>query len=226
VEAAIDNGTRAVVGVMARAPLPGRCKTRLAGELGAKPAARLYEAMLLDTLEGFGSLAFSDHVLLAAPEDDGKTILERLMPPGWRAVEQVGAGLGQRLTHAADSLGKLGPVLLVSSDSPTLPHDQVYEAASWLDEPGRILLGPCDDGGYYLIGLSAPDPRIFQDIAWSTPEVLSATRARARELGLSLRELPTCLDVDEPRDLLLLCDQLADAPDLAPHTARALREIA
>ena len=75
--------------------------------------------MLLDTLEAFGALSFADHVVLAAPEDDGKTVLEPIAPPGWRVVEERGANLGARLIHAAAELSAEHPVLPVGNDSPT-----------------------------------------------------------------------------------------------------------
>ena len=86
--------------VMARAPLEGRCKTRLAASLGAAWATRLYEAMLLDTLERFGRLPVDRHVVLAAPEDQGVALLEALVPAPWQVVAQEGEGLGERLREA------------------------------------------------------------------------------------------------------------------------------
>src|SRR5207245_8313091 len=110
------------VGVMARAPIPGRCKTRLAAAIGAEEAAALYQAMLLDSLEAFARIGASRNALLAAPEDDGVEVLRALSPRGWEVIPQDGASLGERLAAAFRTLGGRGsPVALLDSDSPTVP---------------------------------------------------------------------------------------------------------
>ncbi len=210
----------ATIGVMARAPVPGRCKTRLAKAIGDEPAADLYRAMLLDTLERYATLPCDRHVLLATPEDDGAAALHALAPEPWVVVEQVGATLGERLIHAAETLGP-GPLVLTGSDSPTTSLPAIAKALPTLTRPRHVLLGPADDGGYYLIGLSCPEPRVFEDIPWSTDQVFARTRIRCEELGLSVSELPSCFDVDEPADVERLRRQLEEAPSLAPRTARA-----
>ncbi|HEY3234186.1 MAG TPA: DUF2064 domain-containing protein, partial [Polyangiaceae bacterium] len=93
--------------------------------------------------------------------------------------------------------------------------------ADW-EDPKRVLLGPCYDGGYYLIGLARVEVHVFDGIAWSTREVLAQTRARCRALGLSVHELPTTYDVDEPVDLEQLRAELGLHPERAPRTAVAL----
>lgn len=209
------------IGVMARAPLPGICKTRLARRLGAVRAADLYRAMLLDTLEGYARLPFATRVLFAAPEDDGVAVLEAMAPRGWRVEPQVGTDLGARLARARAELGS-GGALLVSSDSPTAPFDAIGRALSEWNEANQVLLGPCTDGGYYLIGFTHCDPRMFQDMPWSTNEVADRTRRRCAELGLSVRELPVACDVDEIDDLDELCRDLACDPSGAPRTRGVL----
>jgi uncharacterized protein len=209
-----------VVGVMARAPIPGRCKTRLAEGLGAEGAALLYRGMLLDTLDLFSAIPFDRRVVMAAPEHDGVSELTRLLPAGWSVLAQKGADLGERLTNAAHALAP-APVLLVSSDSPMLPGDAVARSLGFLERPGRVLLGPCDDGGYYLIGSSEVEPRLFEGIPWSTALVCSATRERCRELRLELHELPPTFDVDQLPDLARLRQELEKSPQTATHTRQA-----
>jgi len=121
-----------------------------------------------------------------------------------RLVAQRGADLGARMAHLAAELLADGhrAALLIGSDLPTLPAAHLTEASRAL-APGAadLVLGPAEDGGYYLIGLARPAPALFEGIAWSTAGVLEATRARARGLGLREHLLPPWYDVDTPADL-------------------------
>ncbi len=208
---------------MARAPVPGRCKTRLAPLLGAAGAACLYEAMLRDSLDAFASVGASRLVALAAPEDSGVAALRSIAPAEWDVAAQEGNDLGERLANATATLGAGGNVVaLASSDSPTAPIGPMREALAALRGPRRALLGPCDDGGYYLIALTSPVLEVFQGIRWGTPDVLGATRARCRELSLELRELPQSYDIDEPNDVNRLRRELEQYPERAPRTAALL----
>lgn len=216
------NGAREpVIGIMARAPVPGGCKTRLAKELGPDAASELYRLMLLDSLDLYAQLPCARHVLLAAPENAGVEHLSAMAPPPWSIVEQVGTGLGARLAHAALALGP-GPVLLVSSDSPTVEVEVVARALPLLWDEGQVLLGPCDDGGYYLIGMSAPRVGLFEGIPWSSSQVVSRTLERCEAFGLTVHQLPVCFDVDEPDDIERLRRELGKRPLVARRLARAL----
>ncbi|MBI3184076.1 MAG: TIGR04282 family arsenosugar biosynthesis glycosyltransferase [Myxococcales bacterium] len=207
---------------MARAPVPGRCKTRLAALLGAKRAAQLYRAMLLDVLEGLEPLE-ATKVLLAAPEDEGPELLRSLAPPSWRVVPQEGADLTERLVRAFDRLFELEvPAVVLGSDSPTLPFDRIGPALAELSGTGRVLLGPASDGGYYLVGLSEPRPELFRGIRWSTGEVMEQTRQRARHLGLALAELPEAYDVDDLAGLERLREEVRQRPGRARRCAALL----
>ena len=190
-------GPRVAVGVMARAPLAGRCKTRLVGGvIDAVAAASLYGAMLEDSLAAFAKLPAKRHVLLVAPEDDGVEAIRRFVHPPWEIMAQQGEGLGARLAHAFTRLGEAGDaVVLLDSDSPTVSIAPIATALDGLDASGsaagslgeRVLLGPCDDGGYYLVGLSRVTPKslaILHDIPWSTDQVLARTLERCRQLSL------------------------------------------
>lgn len=213
-----------VFGVMARAPVAGRCKTRLAKSLGAEGAKRLYEAMLRDRLAALSELT-SRHVILAAPEDDGVAAIAR-MAPAWEVIAQRGADLGERLANALTELSSRDTmVCLIDSDSPTLPLGQI-DAALRAPAPGReITLGPAADGGYYLVGSTVLEPRIFSGIPWSTARVSAATRARCVELGLGVRDLVTWYDVDEVEDLPRLARDLERDPLIAPNTRAVLHEV-
>jgi rSAM/selenodomain-associated transferase 1 len=214
------------LGVMARAPTPGRCKTRLAQALGAEGAARLYAAMLADSLAAFARIGVSRLVVMAAPEDDGVATLRALAPKAWEVIAQEGEGLGARLAHAMKKLGEgADAVALVDSDSPTVPTDPIARALERLHGQKRALVGPCDDGGYYLVATTGIELGILRDIPWSTPGVMRATRTRCNELGLALEELPTWYDVDDTRDLERLRRELAEHPERAPRTAAVLEVL-
>jgi rSAM/selenodomain-associated transferase 1 len=215
--------SRISIGVMARAPTPGRCKTRLAPALGSVGAAVLYRAMLLDTLEALDRIPDVRKFLLAAPEDDGVAALQDIAPAGWCVVAQRGADLGERLAHAFEGLADHGgPVVLVSSDSPMMPIQGFAPAFARWGGDRRALIGPCEDGGYYLIGLTAPAPGVLSGISWSTSLVLSQTRARMKELGIGWEELPVSYDVDTPSDLVRLRADLALRPDVARRCSEGL----
>jgi rSAM/selenodomain-associated transferase 1 len=206
------------IGVMAKAPVPGHCKTRLAAAIGDARAADLCRAMLLDTLDAITRDVRADRfVVMAAPEQDGVAALRALAPARWEIVVQEGRDLGERLTRAMSVLSAADTaVALVDADSPTAPWDEAGRALSRFAGP---LMGPCSDGGYWLIALAAPEPRVFESITWSTPLVAGQTRERCAALGLGLAELPIAHDVDEPADLDRLRESVAQHPERAPRTA-------
>jgi glycosyltransferase A (GT-A) superfamily protein (DUF2064 family) len=180
--------------------------------------------MLLDTLDALTRVRDVRKVVLAAPEENGPAVLGSIVPREWDVIAQRGCDLGERLANGCDDLGvAAGSVMLVSSDSPTIPVDAIDAALDSLAEKRRALIGPCDDGGYYLIALNAREPRLFQEISWSTSLVLEQTRERCRELDLPWEELPKAYDVDTPDDLERLRAELSTHPVRAPRCAAFLR---
>ena len=134
-----------------------------------------------------------------------------LLPEGFCLVPQCEGSFGERLIRAVEDLLALGysAVCLIDSDSPTLPAAALTTAVTELARPGdRMVLGPSEDGGYYLIGLKRAHRRLFEEIDWSTERVDSQTRERAAEIGLETVLLPTWYDVDDAATLRLLCDEL------------------
>jgi rSAM/selenodomain-associated transferase 1 len=215
---------------MARAPIPGRCKTRLATAMGDHHAARLCRGMLLDTL-GHVERAWPPEarlVVMAAPEDDGVNAIRALAPSRWEVIAQDGADLGERLSHAFTALSvdaADGAVALVDADSPTAPWAEAAAAVAGLVGPRRACMGPCEDGGYWLLALTTIELRVLAGIAWSTDRVAAQTRERCRELGIALREVGFAYDVDVPSDLERLRAELERHPSLAPHTAAVLAGV-
>jgi glycosyltransferase A (GT-A) superfamily protein (DUF2064 family) len=149
---------------------------------------------------------------------------------------QRGTLFGERLLLAVEDLLGLGygSVCLIDSDSPTLPPDSLRAAVAALEAGGgdRIVLGPSEDGGYYLIGVRSAHARLFEEIDWSTGQVTAQTLERARELGLEAVMLPTWYDVDDAATLRQLCEEMfgpaADAGPAgypAPHTREFLARL-
>ncbi len=184
--------------IFAKAPEPGRVKTRLTPILRAGEAAELHEALLLDTLEVVGSCA--DAVVAFTPAS-GRRALERLLGREARLLPQGPGDLGDRLARVFEQLtGGGGPVLAVGSDCPGLTVGRIQAAAAALGR-ADVVLGPALDGGYYLIGLRRPRPELFTGVAWSTPTVLEDTRRAATDAGLRVELLEPARDLDTPADL-------------------------
>ena len=218
--------------VMTKAPRAGKVKTRLIPPLTAKEAADLNVCFLRDitaaivqATHGLKTLGIAVYTPVGAENSyDG------ILPESFSLVPQRGEAFGERLLFAAEDLFRLGfeSVCLINSDSPTVPSIVFAEAAQVLANSGdRIVLGPSDDGGYYLIGLKKLHRRVFEEVDWSTEKVLKQTVERATELGLEVHLLPAWFDVDDRATLQRLCISLlqADAPEGAPATKRYLQDL-
>jgi rSAM/selenodomain-associated transferase 1 len=212
---------RVVVAVMARAPsAPG--KTRLLGALGPTDGVGLRRALLCDTLDSVRRVERASKAVIYTPDDAGPEVRE-LAPPGTRLVPQRGSDLGARLHHAFVDLLRPGTVaaLIVGSDLPNLPSRYIDLGIEAVErKPGQLVLGPSPDGGYYLIGLTRPEPRLFDDIPWGTDLVFERTLGRARALALRVEVLPEWYDVDSVDDLgRVMRDKDAGGPsETAAHT--------
>ncbi|MEK6607565.1 MAG: TIGR04282 family arsenosugar biosynthesis glycosyltransferase [Myxococcota bacterium] len=207
--------------VMTKAPVLGAAKTRLAPVLTPAERLALHRALLLDRLDQLALLPGVEPFVAFTPAESVAEV-QALVGDRARLVPQRGENLGERLANVAASLLEAGHrgVLLVDCDTPTLPPAFLAEAARALEEVD-VVLGPAWDGGYYLIGLRAPRPELFEGIAWSTATVLAETVRRARALGLTLHFLPSWFDVDVPADLDRLARSLRHAPRALPgHPVR------
>lgn len=226
---------------MAKLPIAGSVKTRLTPPLAPEEAAALSECFLRDMTMNFASLnaGRTEGVVLYTPVNAG-AVLRGLLPNAFKLLVQRGETLGERLINAADELLSTGfeSVCLINSDSPTLPREILETAVSYLAQNGdRVVLGPSEDGGYYLIGLKRPHRNLFERIAWSTADVLAHTIERAAEINLPVETLPTWYDVDDVATLRLLCNELSlssDGTDArsrfrggfpAPHTRKYLASL-
>ena len=209
-------------GVFSKYWQPGYVKTRLAADIGFEPAARLHRLSLETLLRRFSGVA-DRRVLSFTPADragEFAALVESHGLPGhWSLEPQAAGDLGKRIEHYFACAFARGArrVILIGSDSPTLPEAFVVEAFDRLTTVDAVI-GPTADGGYYLIGLSRQLPRLFDDVAWSTPAVLEQTLDRFRASSCAHHILPSWYDVDTLADLVRLRSELAGEParDLVP----------
>jgi rSAM/selenodomain-associated transferase 1 len=199
--------------VMTKAPQAGRVKTRLTPPLSPEEAAALNICFLRDTAAAISRTASSAMALGVAvyTPPGSEAAYSEILPEDFILVPQREGGFGERLSAAIDDLLQLGfdAVCLINSDSPTVPDTAFAQAVEFLSNRGDcIVLGPSDDGGYYLIGLRKNHRRLFEQIDWSTDRVLEQTVAAAREINLPIRLLPAWYDVDDRVTLSRLCQEL------------------
>ena len=215
------------VAVMAKVPGMAVVKTRLHESLGAERATELYRCFLLDRLDALATLRDITGVVAFTPPE-AEALMRALAPPSLQLVPQRGADLGERLSNILIDLLDLGHIaaLAVDSDSPTLPMAYVAEAAQLLSGAKcDVVLGPCEDGGYYLVGLRCPQPGLFEGIPWSTDAVFATTLDKARASGLSVHVLPQWFDVDTEADLRRLHADMTAGTHGPPRTYAFVREL-
>src|SRR3990172_203636 len=212
---------RYAIAVMAKAPKAGQVKTRLVPPLTREEAAELYRCLLLDKILQVGTLSGVDPYLAYTPPE-AQAHMASLAPQDFTLIPQAGSDLGDRLHRLSAILLERGHpgVIIIDSDTPTLPSTYLLDALYRLHNKSTdLVLGPAEDGGYYLIGLKRPCRSLFDDIPWSSPAVLTETLRRASAKRLEVATLPSWFDVDTPSDLLRLRNDLAtNGSGLAPHT--------
>lgn len=211
--------TTACLILMTKPARPGKVKTRLRPTLGAERAAQLHAALLADLLGRLEARSF--HLRLAWALEQGEAL------PGLGAdeVRQEGEDLGARLGHALVTAGRsFERVAAIGSDHPELDAARVETAFERLARGAEVVLGPSEDGGYYLIAVAAHalDPALFAGVPWSSPAVLAVTRERCLRLGLRCELLDEGWDVDRPEDLERLEQGLESGRLEGPATRRLL----
>ena len=197
---------------MAKEPLVGSIKTRLSPPLSPEEAAEFYEAMLLDTINMASSVMNVDlGIAVTPPESTG--YFKHLAPRDTILIPVECADIGECL---AAVLGKLfsmsyDHVLAINSDGPSTPSVYIERAVQSL-EKHDLVLGPAEDGGYYLVGLNQVHAEIFTGIDWSTNQVLNQTLTKATQTGLTIDLLPAWYDVDTAADIDRLRQELETLP--------------
>lgn len=209
------------VAIMARQPVPGAVKTRLRPVLSDGDVAALYESFLRDRISQVRSLRGASPVIAYTPVESRPFFAG--LAPDFRLLPQLGDGLSVRLTHTFQQLLDMGHdgVIVTDSDSPTLPTGNLQQALDCLAaSDADVVLGPSDDGGYYLIGLRRLHPTLFSAMPWSTSRVYDETRRRAGKLGVRVTSLPGWYDVDTPAEFGRLRAELAGLGDAGPRHTR------
>ncbi|OGO33351.1 MAG: hypothetical protein A2Z16_10555 [Chloroflexi bacterium RBG_16_54_18] len=189
--------------VVAKKPAPGETKTRLCPPLTPSQAAELYDCFLRDTLDTMRSVPGVFREIGYMPE---KALgYFRKLAPDMGFIFQRGASLGERLDHLLKEklAGGSRRVVVIDSDSPTLPAEYIVQAFDYLTD-SDVVLGPTHDGGYYLIGMKVPHSHLLLEVRMSTPNVLADTLALAESTGLTVSLLPSWYDVDTISDLYQL----------------------
>jgi len=214
------------LGVFAKFWEPGRVKTRLAKSLDPEKAATIYEAMVETTVERLSAIS-ATRILGYAPDDE-RTRMGFRYAEGrdWSLVPQSEGDLGERMGSFFIEQFQAGVerVVLVGTDSPNLPLVEVQEAFEHL-KTCDVVLGPTDDGGYYLVGAAKRVPPIFGNMPWSTPDLLPRTIRCLDDAGLSYTTLDPWYDVDEIFDLHRLIEDLRDERDLEPPLQELLNRV-
>jgi rSAM/selenodomain-associated transferase 1 len=181
-------------------PIPGQVKTRLAAALGDRAACEVYRACTELALKRLK--AFRDEAILCIDPPEALARTRERLGPGWRLRPQHGTTLGERLAEATDHAFRRGAqrLVVVGTDSPWMQREDVLEAFTML-ERAALVVGPTEDGGYYLIGLSRPVPAVFEGVAWGSPHVYTQTQEKARALGLRVETLRRGYDLDHLEDV-------------------------
>jgi rSAM/selenodomain-associated transferase 1 len=219
---------------MTKAPRAGDVKTRLVPPLTHNEAAQLNTSFLRDTATAICAAAADSArcVGVYTPVGTEHTYGD-ILPLNFALIPQRGDSFGERLYFAAEDLFACGfeSVCLIDSDSPTIPAETFSQAVKLLQgAEDRVVLGPSDDGGYYLIGLKKLHSEMFERIEWSTERVLEQTLRRAVEINVEVKMLSPGYDVDDRAGLQRLCRELLGEnsplhPGIAPHTREFLSRI-
>jgi len=195
--------------IFAKAPQPGKTKTRLIPEIGSQRAAHLHTKLVLHTLDT-AQQAQADHIeLWCTPSSDHPFFETCSQQFDITLHSQYGQDLGERMANAIESaLQYSHDVIIIGTDCPSITVNTLQQAGDMLKQGVDAVIAPASDGGYVLLGLTRSSPVLFESIAWGTDSVLQTTRDRFYILGWQWRELAEHQDIDRPEDLeQLMTDQ-------------------
>ncbi len=203
---------------MAKVPLPGTVKTRLQPFLTADGCASLATALLCDTEQKASTSGFETVFAVSPPEK--LESMSRLLPRQRRLIGQSGLTLGERMHNAfLDVLaGGTEAAVMIGADCPSMPAEYIGNAFQLLKEGSEAVIGPSEDGGFYLIGLRSANSEIFKRVDWSTPRAFTHTFQNLVRIGIKPALLPVCYDVDAEADLRRLFSERELLTETASHT--------
>ncbi len=202
--------------LFAKAPNPGQAKTRLAPVLGNEGAAHFARALLLDALDEWKT----SELLIAHTGEMSASLWRRMKP--FHQVSQGQGDLGARMERVLTHTLRTSDVAIaVGTDIPGLGEEQAALATAKLKTHDAVL-GPSEDGGFYLLAVKRCPKGLLDDVPWSSTNTLAITRERLASAGMRVALLDTRYDVDKPADLRRLAAELAAEPEAMPHTRRFL----
>ncbi|MEM7008188.1 MAG: TIGR04282 family arsenosugar biosynthesis glycosyltransferase [Thermodesulfobacteriota bacterium] len=188
--------------IFVKYPQAGKVKTRLAKDIGNDEAAKIYSNMAQSIVENTMAVDNYKTIIFYDPPDKKTEIREWLGKKDLEFKPQLGNTLGDRITNAFDevySLGR-GKVVIIGSDCLDVSRDTIIKTIELLGS-FDVVLGPAEDGGYYLLGTNAHRPELFENIDWSTSKVLNQTLENINKIGLTYKLLKTFKDIDTVDDL-------------------------
>ncbi len=218
--------TKCALLVMAKRPSPGHTKTRLCPPFSAEQAASLYECFLRDALDIARAVPDVTRFIAYSPPEEEAYFQQ--LAPDFELIPQIGANLGERLDFVLSTTLAAGfeQVAAINSDSPTLPPTYLSQAFAQLNHDTiDAVFGPCEDGGYYLIGWKQPHPRLVRDVQMSTSDVLQDTLDIARQENINVSLLPTWYDIDTITDIERVRNEIDQMrTECSHHTRSFLQE--
>ena len=194
-----DSAEPVAVAILAKAPLPGLAKTRLAPALGVDGAAALQGRLIERAVETARAADVGPVTLWAAPDQDHPSFQALAALFGVALARQPDGDLGARMLAAIAATQ--GPAIVIGTDCPALAPAHLRAAADALAAGVDVVVVPVEDGGYALIGMREPHPALFSDMVWSTAHVMAETRRRLVRQALTWREPARLWDVDVPADV-------------------------
>lgn len=194
---------RLALGVLARVPVAGAVKRRLSPTLSPERAAELSAALLADLLGVLTLLPMGYRALLCDTEASRET-LKKNLPPRWQVVASGGASFEAQIAKGLEHLFTTGVEAagVLTSDTPLVSLDEIYEGFMWLTKRRGLLLGPTTSGGVYVVGVSHAEPGLFDKIDWTSPGVVDRLQKRASELKIETQVLSQVAEVETPDELL------------------------
>lgn len=211
--------------LMIRSPELGKVKTRLAADVGDETALELYLAFIEDSLEMLEGLNI-DVILSLYSNDNNRQIMDHIHNV-YEIIDQKGKNLGERQYNSLKGAFRLGygKAVVMAADCPDLEPDFIEGAFTSLNHCDAVI-GPCEDGGYYLLGINREklDQGMFSDVEWGSDQVMEKIRSNANHLGLIMFELPLWYDVDTYDDLLVMSNRIRGS-ERARNTMRVLPQV-